>query len=411
MSIWFTLYRCELKKIFLKRFVVVSLAAIYGFIAFGLSMPNFGDAYLDGIPYQSNAELVKLDIENARALSGHPIDNALLSETMSVYRKYHDLKTGLGVFPSAEQKQIFVSFYLYDCRPYKAIFDYCKKALNLWETALLSWEANENRFYADIQSQLRDKFSLCLLSDEEIKYWEQAQEKLEKPITFRYCGGYTNLLSIIYISTSLLILLAGLALSGVFSDEHATRCDQLILSCKNGRGMLYFAKLLAGFSFAALSVMGLILIALLVVFQMYDADGFDAPLQLFRPLYPYPISIGKFTILSFALLLLVILSMSLTVMLLSLCFRRGMVPMAVTMTLVMMGMFVNVPENHRLMSKIWDWLPSNYLFASNLFDLRLVSLFGKQFVSWQVLPVIYIALDVGLAFLGKAVYNCSQAGG
>lgn len=93
------------------------------------------------------------------------------------------------------------------------------------------------------------------------------------------------------------------------------------------------------------------------------------------------------------------------IMFLSACFSRSIVPMALIFIRIMLGMFLNIPERLRISSQIWDWLPINYLFASNIYDTRLFPFFGHYLTSWQILPVLYAVLGILIAVAGRSVYK------
>lgn len=61
------------------------------------------------------------------------------------------------------------------------------------------------------------------------------------------------LIKIAYTVSILQLLLIGICLTGVFTDEHTRRTDQLLLSGRLGKKELFRVKMLAGMSFAAVS--------------------------------------------------------------------------------------------------------------------------------------------------------------
>lgn len=66
---------------------------------------------------------------------------------------------------------------------------------------------------------------------------------------------------------------------------------------------------------------------------------------------------------------------------------------------------------YRVLSQIWDFLPFSFLERLHVFDPRTIPLFGHCFVSWQIVPVLYLLCSVGLAALGKRFYQRYQVSG
>jgi hypothetical protein len=79
--------------------------------------------------------------------------------------------------------------------------------------------------------------------------------------------------------------------------------------------------------------------------------------------------------------------------------------------MILAGMIIQIPAQYRILGQIWDYLPTCFLSMWNTFDLRLVSLFGTQFTSYQIVPLIYIVGASLLAFLGSRIYCRRQISG
>ena len=102
---------------------------------------------------------------------------------------------------------------------------------------------------------------------------------------------------------------------------------------------------------------------------------------------------------------------SILVMFLSELFHSSIAAISITTGMILAGMLVQIPAEYRILGQIWDYLPTCFLAMWNTFDLRLISLFGMQFTSYQIVPLLYLAAAVPLAFLGNRIYCRRQISG
>ena len=83
MNNLFTLYGYELKKLMQKKLLWVSLLVCVAAIAFSILAPLLGTYYVDGVAIGTNYEQHLIDQSYRKALSGKPIDQSLLEETIA----------------------------------------------------------------------------------------------------------------------------------------------------------------------------------------------------------------------------------------------------------------------------------------------------------------------------------------
>ena len=79
--------------------------------------------------------------------------------------------------------------------------------------------------------------------------------------------------------------------------------------------------------------------------------------------------------------------------------------MSVLVGILLAGILFNIPDEYPLAAQIWDCLPVNMAAIWGAFSENLISLFGRYFTSWQIVPVIYVFLAVLLGILGGRVYT------
>lgn len=123
------------------------------------------------------------------------------------------------------------------------------------------------------------------------------------------------------------------------------------------------------------------------------------------------ITIGQACLIAYGCLLVTAFLVSIFVMFLSELFHSSVAAISITTGMILAGMLFQIPAEYRILGQIWDYLPTCFLAMWNTFDLRLVSLFGTHFTSYQIVPSIYIVAATLLAWLGSRIYYRRQISG
>ena len=402
MSIFKTLYRYELKKITDRKIFRVMLFSCLLITALVIAMHLSGKYYVDGEVVDTHHNMFLTDRAYERALSGRAVDQTLLEETMDAYRKILDPE---GRYTLTDEYQTYA-------RPYSAIYQMIRVFLgeDYLENVLL-WKADENAFYQARLAYVEDHWQKNFLTETEKEFWRGKEREVQTPFLFDYHQGYIMLIISFNILNILIPLFLAVCLSGVFADEHTRRTDQLILSGAKGKTTLYQAKIAAGAT-VSLAVTALMLVtAAATALALYGTDGFDMQMQ--AELYPfsYPMSIGQACLIMCAVALFTAVLTGIFVMLLSELLQSAVASMAVTISFVLAAMVINIPLQFRFFSQLWDWLPVSFLDRWYVFDVRTITLFGHCFVSWQIVPVLYLICSAGIAVLGRRIYRKYQVSG
>jgi len=181
--------------------------------------------------------------------------------------------------------------------------------------------------------------------------------------------------------------------------------------CKFGKNIAYWAKFFAGISFAAGSALLLLTLAVLLTFAAYGMGGSHAIIQLIFAQYSYSLTVGQMVLILYGCVLATAIVYGALVMLLSEMFHNSVATLAIASGMLILSMVCSVPFQYRVLSQIWNWLPSGFLAPWNLFDVRLLSIFGHYFTAWQAVPVIDIIVSFVFAFIGKPIYQQFQISG
>lgn len=396
-----TLYLFELKKICRRKIVRIAAAVMLGVCAVTAASGVLGSYYVDGVAADTHYHMMKTDRAYERALTGRAVDQKLLAE----------MKEGYEKIPEDAERYTLTEEYQRYARPYSAVFNYIRQAAGMSMEEILEWDADEADFYEKRRERQEEKWAGSYLTGEEIKVWREKEAELQKPVVFAYDEGYFVFISGIYTVNLTELLLVAICLSGVFTEEHARRTDQLLLCSRLGKKELYLAKLLAGVSFAAGSALLLIAVFAAVVFGIYGTDGFGAAVTFTVPNCPWNITAGEAVLVLCGLMVFASVVTGIFVMMLSEVLRHGVGTLAVVFGSILITMFVNIPDQYRFAAQLYDFLPANLLMFGNAFDSWLVKVFGAFWGTWQAAPVLYFLLSALFAAMGSVLYGRYQVSG
>lgn len=397
------LYHYECKKLGSKKIVWVSFSLCIIMIVLSLFAPFLGDYYVDGKLIDTNYNMHQTDKHYAKALSGREIEQRLLEETIAAYRKIPETP-GLH-YTSTEEYQQYA-------RPYSEIFNFIRRTTNMQTSELmLSWQPSEADFYAKRQIFLTDLWENARLSKKEMGFWREREAQIKKPYVYQAHEGYGMMVSSYQTVGLFVLLLLAICLSRTFSDEHSRKTDQIILCSPLGKTKLYWAKLAAGLSFAAISTLLFFAFTFATAMCLYGAEGFHAAFQFICPSSSDPITCGQAVLIAYGNMVAAAMMVSVFVMVLSELLHSNIATLAASAALLIMAMLVDVPEQHRVLAQIWDWLPWCFLAPWNVFGQYTISIFGYYLAPWQATPIIYFVASVMIAALGKPIYGRFQVSG
>lgn len=377
-------YLFELRKIINRRIVwaacAVSLAVC---ILAGLS-GVLGTSYSsENNKPVSGYEMMLEQREYARALSGRAAGNALLSEMHSAADAAH-------------------------AKEYTSIYTY---VLQIVKDSNLVMKTDEAALYDARLKNISEIWKEQMLTENEIRYWEEKEKAIDTPFIYHYAKGWENVLSIAYALNIILFLFVPICLGNVFSIEHLRRTDQLILCTRYGKTQLYLAKILAGITFSVIWAAVLFSAGVTASILLYGADGFDAALQLALPMSSRPVSIGTAVIILFVLYLIASVLYSIASMFLSEWLNNSTAVIAVLTGFMVFTVSFEIAYWIRPVSQFYSLLPTKLLAGWELEDSRLVSVFGSYLTNFQFAAVCYIIISVILILAGKRIYRKYQVNG
>ncbi len=397
------LYWYECRKILGKKLVWFSLLAGIAIMTIGLLSPLFGGYYIDGKYMGTTYEMYLADRDYAKELSGRKIDQTLLEETMAAYK---------SIPYTPEIHYTATEEYQKIARPYSEIFNFVRQTSGIQTSELiLSWQPDEKDLYAKRQIWLMSLWKDLGLSQGEMDFWRAREEQVETPYVYEEHGGYSTMFSFAPTVGFVVLMLTAICLSGIFTEEHTRKTDQLVLCSPLGKTTLYQAKIAAGISFAAFVTVLFSALIWIGTICLYGMEGFQAALQFLYAQSSAPVTCGQAVLITYGIIMITAIITSVFVMVLSELLQNNIATLAISSGLLMLSMAVVVPEQYRVLAQIWTWLPWSFFEPWNVFGSYTVSLLGHYFTPWQAVPVIYLVSAAAIAAVGKPVYQRYQVSG
>lgn len=377
------LYLYEMKKITHRKIVWI-VGMIMVLLCVFVSVSDLISTSYDG--EIGGYERMNIIRQYARSLSGRSIDDALLQEMQDSYKE------------EATDGKV---------RKYLPIYLFVQ---DITGDDDLSQKMDSDELYLERQNSIAQNRADQMLTEKEIGFWKEKELQIKIPITYEYADGWRNLWVYVPTINYMLLLMITICLSSVFSMEHLRKTDAIILCSQYGRRQLYIAKMLAGITFglvASIVLFGTTAISSIVI---YGADGFHAALQSAFPMSSWTMSIGKSVLVLFFTLLIISVLNSVLIMFLSELLKNSVAVMAIPVGIMILTMMIDIPYQFRILSQIYDLLPTNLLMIWGLWDDRLISLVGNYMTNFQIAPIIYAVIVILLFVAGKRVYQKYQIG-
>ena len=417
-----TLYLYELKKIGMRKIVgmtmgVLVLLAVY----LGAAEPLTASyTYLEGEEAVniSGFEYLAMEKANAEAISGSVIDDALLEEIKNAYLGIHtieydsedDTVAGTSVTGTFDEKegQEAMKARSQKREQYRRIYSYVRMIMGNYEAI---HTINEEILYPTRLNKIQYNWEEQRLTEGEKSYWAEKENTIDKPFVYGYADGWGTVLEEFLSLNVMLILAVSICLANVFSDEHFRKTDQLILCSRYGKKTLFFSKIAAGVTFGAGSSVVLCSLAILSTLCVYGAEGFGVAVQVYMPICSRNLTMGQAVLLMSAVYIAAGIFCSIVVMFLSEAMKNSVAVMGLMTGGMIITMLGDIPYRFRVISQIYGLLPTVLLRVWQLWDDRLVSVFGFRFTNFQIAPVIYLAIGAALIFWGKRIYKNYQVSG
>ena len=360
----FRLYKYELKKIFSQKFFVLAFVLLFIF-SMGISVTPMITGSINAVKQKS-------------IITGRTLDDSLFQEFYENRKsdKYYDIN------------------------------EFIKYCLNLEDFE----DASASEIYEGRLKQLQREFNTDNLTEGERQYWLQKEKELVKPFVYQRDDAYSEIYNVVYVLNFAILILMTLSITGIFADEKITGADQILFSSKYGRNKLFTAKVLASLTvgFIVPTIMYVAIVGVNLV--VYGIDGYNAAIQIHMPTSLYSFTMGDSVWIMYGQLLTASFVYVGFALLLSIATNNHAASTAAMVVLMFLSMF-NIPARYRVISQIWDLIPSGHIGSWSLMKFQLIKIFGNYYNSVEYSCVVWIILTIIFIAVAKQIYKRYQVSG
>ena len=363
-----TLYLYEIKKI-LKNKVAMVTFLIMVIVAF-----IFAEGEITG-----NATAEKR--EQYKQIEGRAIDDSLLEEMKENINEYGEWDR---VDPT-----------------YENLVTWARSKGNIQN--LTTEDLIKDRDYS-----IQEAKEMGRLSAGEYEYWDKNQDNIGYPGTwydplyiFGITMGLTDMKIIIFV------LLIPMGLAAVFAAEYQNETESLIRSSKNGDRRTYYAKVLAGMTFAILGATMIIASFLGYFFVRWGTDYLDTPINYEYAYTSISLTLKELLWMLTKLLLTGSVLIAAFILFLSQTLKNSLAVMGVSLGVWFANVILSsvVPLEMRAVSQFIQLLPHTLVDDRMVYEYRLVKLFGNYFTAWDFAPFMYILFAIIFVAAGRLIYG------
>lgn len=388
MNNFWEIVRFEYRKLFGRKMVWLAFGVGIAIIVIACCGSMFGDYMVDGSYYDSNYNILKKDIENAKALSGRILDDELIGEMRDAYEK-------------ADPSNMIT--YVVYAKPYMEIY---RIVSNISREEVM----NASQYYAEREKLLETYWKRESLSKGEIEWLKKQENMLHKPFVYEYSSGWYRISGMGQPLGMVMAFLIVICIPVIFTEEHMHRTDQVNFCARYGKSRLYFAKAFVAVSFSVAVNLIMVIITVIATLLIYGTDGFGAQIQLLIPICSLSMTVGQYAVITLSLSFFASLFYCVAAMLLAEIFKNTIIPMGAVIGGILIINAIPVPDNLRILSQIYNCLPPQIPTFNGMSSNKLFCLFGTYFTRWQVVPFLYLIICAAVLVICRKVFLNYQVG-
>lgn len=257
------------------------------------------------------------------------------------------------------------------------------------------YEAREKKFYQLLYGINEGSQH----SKAEIVYWEELNERIEEPYEYGDYSGWKNLMegSIVWWAY---ILIIGICIAPVFSYEHVTKFESIMLSSKYGRTKLVTAKILMSILFGTMVYVAYSVLAAGINFMLWGIDGWDLPVQIYSAMVPYPLSFLESFFMTLLVDYIILVSMIVLTLLLSSKLLSSFYVLVILAALAIVPQFLQYSVVSSVYNHLLVLLPGQASLFANILQQYMSYEIGEVVLGLPVMiGMVYFVLLVTCVFM------------
>ena len=366
-----TLYKYELLKILKNKVALVTFLVIFFY------------SFIQG-EFEVRGNIDPAVLDEYAAINGREIDDGLIGELLEVTDDVGNI---------ADDRDI-----AYD--------NLAEWVSNVIGTGTSFKDITVEKIYEKRSDMINEAQDMAFLTEEERQLWDAKEASVKKPFVYHDTVISAGILEGTSNYGIMMLMIIAISLSSIFAMETQRRTDPMIRAAINGTKELYFAKVLAGMSYILCCLIILLTGFISYIGIVWGFEGLDSSIITYHPFTSLNLTIAELERILVILVFLGTCLISSFALFVSNVSRNSLATMAIVIGtyLVMFILSTGVPYRFRVISQFLSLLPSTLISSRLVYEFRLVRL-GKNFLSYQAAPVLYIILTVIFIWMGYILYK------
>lgn len=249
-----------------------------------------------------------------------------------------------------------------------------------------------------ITDYLNCDFSYGNYTEAEKAFWIRKAQRITTP--FRW--GNKDVMDVAWDVVALgffLLFIVVICASSVFSAEYESGAVSLLFTTKYGKDRLIRAKIAVTVLFTAGYLSLCTMITLGIVGLLLGFQGADLPVQLWNSVIPYDLTVGQACLLTFAIDLLIGITIALVLLACSASLRSSLATLVIGMAVMIGPAFLPMSKENDLWNHINMLFPVRMMNVEDMLSIYMSYTLGGRVVSHLTMMAIVYAVAGGLAFL------------
>ncbi len=399
MNNFWSLVGFEYKKVFTKRTIIifVLMLALISVSAVGILI---GNVYVDGEITDSKYNDYMIDKAYSLSLQGQVLDAELLKTIITSYANY-------PVSATLEEQREAVQTHI---RPYfdaegiiKAVYgtgDYSEIGAITDEQIASFYDIRTERIIGYINSVPINETSKTMLLE--------MSANTQTPIVMGYSDSYMLAMAMMDSSALIMSFFVAFIFAGLFAKEYQTGIIAIQLTSKNGKSTLFKAKIFTLISAASLVILTTLAVNFITCMVAYGTEGAQTALQNKLPFVPYAFTVLEATLVDYFVILCASLFFGVLIIWLSSFLKTPFVVLAIGVTILLIPIFVPIPETLPTLYKFFALFPSNSFLYLNNFSVLLYELPFVSLPPYIFVPIFYVLTSTILILFSYRAYKNYQ---
>lgn len=250
-----------------------------------------------------------------------------------------------------------------------------------------------------VENYLNRDFSYGNYSEAEKAFWMEKENEVQTPFLWGDTSVMDCIWSLIEIGFYFMFVIA-VCIAPVFASEYESGAAALLLTTKYGKTKLICAKIFTAVLFSLVYVAAGIGMGVAIVGIMVGFHGAELPVQLWYTIIPYNWTIGKTLIVSFAMMLLIALTITLFTLFLSSRVKGSLGTLVIVFVLLVGPAVLPMSKECGLWNHINYLFPVRVMMTEDVICTLNSYSFGPVVFSYLGMAVLVYLLVSVLCFLG-----------